>query len=264
MSENRTAFFFKDGDYLVAHDAARGPWSADACHAGPVSGMLARAAELLVRDKQLVRLTANFIRPVPMNGIRIDCNLAHNGRVAAGVSMQVFDRDGKLCATATTTHIVVETVGNLSTPDCPPPPVSNEEPYDFIVSTAPHGQPFISNFVETRYSPDSHRGLGPNTLWMRTPPLLATEDSSRFQQVCTLADCGNAISRNHELTEVSCVNPDITIMLHRLPETDWLASSAISHWQGTGIGLSHATLYDEVGEIGYAMQSLVLRRRKSP
>lgn len=163
-------------------------------------------------------------------------------------------------ATATTTHIVVADVGRFSTPDCPPPPVSDEEPYDFILSKAPHGQMFISNFVETRYSPDSSRNLGPNTMWMRTPPLLSTENTTPFQHVCTLADCGNAISCNHKMTEVSCVNPDITIALPRLPETDWLASRAISHWQGTGIGVSHATLFDEAGEIGYAIQSLVLRR----
>jgi acyl-CoA thioesterase len=260
MNKYKHAFFFEDDDYLVAHDAARGPWSADACHAGPVSGLLARAAESQVSDKQLVRLSANFVRPVPMSGIRIECEVLQNGRIAAGVSVTAFDRSGKVCVSATTTHIVVETVDNLLTPDCPPPPVSDEEPYDFIVSKAPHGQRFISNFVETRYSPDSRRKLGPNTLWMRTPPLLATEDTSRFQQVCTLADCGNAISCNHKMTEVSCVNPDITIALHRLPESDWLASKAISHWQQTGIGLSHATLFDEVGEIGYAIQSLVLRR----
>jgi len=260
MSKQNTAFFFEDGDHLVANDAARGPWSADACHAGPVSGLLARAAESVITDKQLVRLSANFIRPVPMSGIRIDCDVAHNGRVAAGVSMRAFDRDGKLCATATTTHIVVADVGNFSTPECPPPPVSDEEPYDFVLSKAPHGQVFISNFVETRYSPDSHRKLGPNTMWMRTPPLLANEETSPFQQVCTLADCGNAISCNHKMTEVSCVNPDISIALHRLPETDWLASRAVSHWQSTGIGLSHATLFDEAGAIGYAIQSLVLRR----
>lgn len=260
MRNATTAFFFQDGDYLVAHDAARGPWSADACHAGPVSGLLARAAESLISDKQLVRLSANFLRPVPMIGIRIESEVVHNGRVAAGVSVTAYDRGGKVCATATTTHIVIEKVGDLSTPDCPPPPMSNEEPRDFIVSKAPHGQPFISNFVETRYLPDVKPHLGPNTLWMRTPPLMATEDTTGFQQVCTLADCGNAISSNHKLTEVSCVNPDITVALHRLPESDWLASSAISHWQSTGIGLSHATLYDEVGEIGFALQSLVLRR----
>jgi hypothetical protein len=260
MSNSNTAFFFEDGDFLVAHDSARGPWSADACHAGPVSGLLARAAEMAVSNKQLVRLSANFVRPVPMSGIRIECGIVHNGRVAAGVSMTAFDRSGKVCVTATTTHIVVENVDNLATPDCPPPPVSDEPPQDFIFSRAPHGQTFISNFVETRYSPDSSRALGPNTMWMRTPPLLAAEDTTPFQQACTLADCGNAISRNHELTEVSCVNPDITIALHRLPESEWLASRAISHWQSTGIGLSHATLYDEVGEIGFAIQSLVLRR----
>ncbi len=260
MTNDRTPFFFADGDYLVANDSARGPWSADACHAGPVSGLLARAAEAVVTDKQLVRLTANFVRPVPMGGIRIDCEAVHSGRVVTSTTMTAFDRRGRICVTATTNHIVVENTGELSTPNAPPPLSRDDEPDDFIISNAPHGQPFISNFVETRYPPGSINELGPNTLWMRTPALLNGETPSPFQRACPLADCGNAISRNQELTEVSFVNSDITVALHRFPESDWLASESISHWQNNGIGLSHATLFDELGEIGFALQSLVLRR----
>ena len=260
MTNSKTPFFSVEGDFLVANDSARGPWSADACHAGPVSGLLARAAEAVVTDKQLVRLTGNFVRPVPMDGIRIECEAVNNGRVVTNSTMTAFDRRGRICVTATTTHIVVAGTDELSTPDALPPLSSDDKPVDFIISNAPHGQPFISNFVETRYPPGSSNELGPNTLWMRTPALLVGETPSPFQRACPLADCGNAISRNHELTEVSFVNPDITVALHRLPESDWLASQSISHWQNNGIGMSHATLFDELGEMGFALQSLVLRR----
>jgi hypothetical protein len=259
MNNGRTAFFAEDGDYLVANDSARGPWSADACHAGPVSALLARAAEKVITDKQLVRLTANFLRPVPIRGIRIECGATQNGRVAASCSMTAFDRDGKICVTATTTHTVVEDIGQVATPSAPPPPVSDDEPEDFVISTAPHGQPFISNFVEARYPPGTSQALGPKTIWIRTPVLVVGETPTPFQQACPIADCGNAVSRNHELTEVSFVNSDITVALHRLPTSGWLASKSISHWQETGIGMSQATLFDEVGEIGFALQSLVVR-----
>jgi acyl-CoA thioesterase len=259
MTNNKTAFFSSDGNYLVANDSARGPWSADACHAGPVSGLLARAAEAAVSDKQLVKLTVNFIRPVPMNGIRIEFDVTQDGRVVTSTALTAVDRDGKVCARATTTHIVLEDTGDLSTPVTSPPQTSDDAPVDFIVSRVPHGKPFISNFVEVRVPPGTSQALGPNTIWMRTPALLEGETPSPFQQACPLADCANAISRNHELTEFSFVNSDITVALHRLPESDWLASKAISHWRSNGIGMSHATLFDEIGEIGFALQSLVLR-----
>ena len=253
-------FFTRTDDNMFAgNDSARGPWSAEACHAGPVSGLLARAAEEAIADKQIVRLSANFVRPVPMNGIRIECDVAQDGRVAASTTLTAFDRNDKVCAVATTTHIVTADVGDLATPDAPPPPTSVDEVEDFLFSTAPHGQPFISNFLEARYPLGTDRSPGPNTIWLRAPSLIGGETSSPFQRICPIADCGNAISRNHEFGEFSFVNADITIALHRLPESVWLASSAVSHWQSNGIGLSHATLFDEVGAVGVALQSLVLR-----
>ncbi len=261
MSNDRNAFFSLDGEYFVAGPAARGPWSADACHAGPAAGLLARAAEAAITDKQLVRLTANFLRPVPMNGVRIHSEVSRDGRVAANTHLTLLDRAGKTCATANTTHIVVEDVGELPTPGTTAPARSTAMPEDLMNPEAPHGQPFFFDFVETRGTPDETGVRGPRTLWMRTPGLVADEIPSPFQRVCPLADCGNGISANRHFAEISCVNPDVTIALHRLPESDWLASKAISHWQSTGIGLSQATLYDEHGEIGAALQSLVLRPR---
>jgi len=40
MKKNSPAFFASaDGEWFTGNDAARGPWSADACHAGPVTGL---------------------------------------------------------------------------------------------------------------------------------------------------------------------------------------------------------------------------------
>ena len=261
MSNDRNAFFSPDGDYFVATAAARGPWSGDACHAGPAAGLLARAAEAAIADKQLVRLTANFLRPVPMSGVRVDCEVNRDGRIAANARLMLIDREGKTCATANTTHIVVEDVGRLPTPDTTAPARSDDEPEDLMNPEAPHGQPFFFDFVETRGTPGASGERGPRILWMRTPALVAGETPSPFQRVCPLGDCGNGISANRHFAEVSCVNPDVTIALHRLPASDWLASEAVSHWQATGIGLSQAILYDDDGAIGAALQSLVLRPR---
>ena len=83
-SKTQEPFFTRANDDLfVGNGPARGPWSADACHAGPVSGLLARAAENTVANKQMVRLTANFIRPVPMDGFRIETEVIRDGRTAA-------------------------------------------------------------------------------------------------------------------------------------------------------------------------------------
>ena len=94
---------------------------------------------------------------------------------------------------------------------------------------------------------------------MKTPQLLADEEPTPFQVACPIADCGNGIGRNAGFDVASYVNPDVTIALHRLPKSRWLASQAISHWQPNGIGLSQATLFDKVGSIGVAVQTLIVR-----
>ena len=259
MRNELLPFFHIDDNFMVANDSARSPWAADACHAGPPTGLFARAAEQRIADKQLVRLTVNYVRPVPMSGVRIQTDVLREGRIATALSLSMIDREDRVCAHAMTTHIVKEEVDQLPTPPRHPPATTDETPRDFVFSNAPHGQPFFANFVETRYAPGFEPGPGPKTIWMRTPALIEGESMSPFQSVCPLADCGNGVSFNAHPREVSCINPDISLTLHRLPESEWLASSAISHWEPTGIGMSHATLHDESGEIGVATQSLFLR-----
>jgi hypothetical protein len=113
--------------------------------------------------------------------------------------------------------------------------------------------------VETRYPPGHDNSPGPTTAWLRTLPLVAGETPTPFQRLCPLADCGNALSRNGEPDTASFINPDLTIVLHRLPEGDWLGSSSVSHWQPNGIGLADALLFDERGPVGRALQTLVIR-----
>ena len=93
MQKNNLAFFTSvDDEWFTGNDAARGPWSADACHAGPVTGLLARAFERAIDDKQLARITADYIRPVPMAGFRIDTEIVRSGRAATNCRATLIGR----------------------------------------------------------------------------------------------------------------------------------------------------------------------------
>jgi hypothetical protein len=52
------------------------------------------------------------------------------------------------------------------------------------------------------------------------------------------------------------INPDLTIDLHRLPVGDWVALTANSVAEPTGVGLATSVLADRHGVIGSALQSL--------
>jgi hypothetical protein len=252
------AFFRRDGDLIVGNDGARGPWSEDACHAGPVAAVLAGAAEATVCDKQLARLTATFFRPLPMSGFSASTALLHDGRMSATVRVELKDSDMRVCASADCLFQATQ-ANQLPTATISHPIFDESTPGKFPIQDVRHDKPFFGQLVELRYPPGEDGSPGPTTLWMRTPPIIDSEATSAFQSLCPLADCGNGTSRNVELSDASCINPDLTIAIFRLPESDWLASQAISYWQPNGIGMSHAMLFDKVGPIGAALQTLLIR-----
>lgn len=260
MTDDRRAFFsVRDGDCFVGNDGARGPWSADACHAGPVTGLIVRALEQAVTDKQLVRITTDYARPIPMSGFVIDAEITRSGRAASTARATVADADGKVCATATSLHLVRSNFDSLPTTHITGPCRADATPGRFAVERTHHDELFFGDWIEVAYPPGEDNDPGPTTLWMKAPPLLDGETPSPFQRICPLADCGNGTSRNAELADATFVNPDLTIALHRLPESEWLASSAVSFWEPAGIGLARATLFDEKGPVGYALQTLLIQ-----
>ena len=245
---------------FVGNDPARGPWAADHCHAGPVSGLIARAAEALAGPgKMLTRLTVDFLRPLPIAGMRIEARSERATRTLSTTQVKLFGHDGTLCATATSMHLARQSYGAIPTVPVSPPDFAGARPGAFSSTAGHHSLPMFGNFVEVALPPGETSDPGPTTLWMRTPPLLAGEVPSPVQSLCPLADCGNAISRNAELDEIGFMNTDLTLQVHREPESDWLASQAVSHWHGSGIGMSHAVLSDRAGPVAVAMQTLVLR-----
>lgn len=255
------AYFTRAGDgAFLANDPARGPWSEHHCHAGPVAGLIVRAAEALAgADRMLTRLSVDFLRPLPVAGLRIAAEATRATRTLATTRVQVFDLDGGLCATATGMHLTRQEYSGLPTAPVVPLDIAAARAGRFFVGNGLHGKPSFGQFTETAFPPGETGDPGPTTMWMRTPPLLAGETPSPVQSLCALADCGNAISRNAGLDAVGFMNTDLTLQVHREPVSDWLASQAVSHWHDCGIGMSHATLHDIRGPVAVALQTLVLR-----
>ena len=56
------------------------------------------------------------------------------------------------------------------------------------------------------------------------------------------------------------MNPDLTILLHREPQGEWLGTNSTGYWEDTGIGMADAQLFDESGSVGRALQTLLLRK----
>ncbi len=253
------AFFHLEAErWFVGNDAARGPWDENACHAGPVTGIIARALEQEVVDKQLLRLNVEILKPVPMSGFEVKVELRKEGRMITALNAQVLDLSANLIALANSLHATLIEAGELPSAPTDVPVFEDSLPGDFPIKEAQHDRPFFSSGIEVRYPPGESSNPGPTTVWMRTIPLLESEAPSPFQRLCPLADCGNGISRNQEVSDANFLNPDLSIVMFRAPESEWLASQARSFWEPTGLGATDATLFDTRGPIACASQSLLV------
>ncbi len=255
--------FFTETEPGLFHgnDPARGPWAENACHAGPAIGIVVRAAERLLPEKRMTRVAADLMRPVPLDGFTIEAEVTRHGRLTASAEVRVVDMAGRECARANTLHIAETDVGPVPTAPSDIPDFAASTPGEFPVREVMHGAPCFMQFVEVRYPPGETREPGPTSIWMRTPPLLAGEAPSTFQRLCTLADSGNGISRNVEITEMGFMNCDIAIVVHRHSDADWFCSRARSHWQPNGIALAEAEIFDDKGPVASVLQTVVLMPR---
>ncbi|MGI9621664.1 MAG: thioesterase family protein [Acidimicrobiales bacterium] len=256
------AFFVERHGLFIGNGIARGPWDPTTCHAGPPTGLIARALELRVPGRRLVRLTVELNRPIPMAGFTIDTDSTRSGRGVTTTSATLATADGTACAIAYGLHMEPTSQPHLPTAPGNPTDLGLAKPGPFPIATGLHDQAQFGKAVEARYPPDQNPAPGPTTVWLKTPALLAGEDPTPFQRLCPIADCGNAFSRNAEPADVIFVNPDLTISMHREPIGRWLGSSSISHWHDDGIGLADAELFDEIGPVGRATQTLLLRRNQ--
>ncbi|WP_037310816.1 thioesterase family protein [Ruegeria halocynthiae] len=257
---NTQAFFHQSADgAFVGNDPARGPWSEDHCHAGPVSGLIVRAAETEVGpEKMLTRLTVDLLRPLPLTGLRVAAETTRHTKTLATTRVTVHDLDDTLCATATTMHLARRNLGQVPNVTLPPPGLDDAVVGPFPIGETRHSLPGFANCAQVLYPKGGNQGSGPKTVWMRTPPLLKDEAQSPIQALCPLADCGNGISWNAPTTEMGFMNTDLTVQIHREPTSDWLASDSVCHWQPSGIGMSQSVLYDTKGAVATALQTLVL------
>ncbi len=265
-------FTTNDNHWFTPTAHSRGPWSEHHCHAGPPTGLAARAAELLFPDQRLTRLTINLMRPIPHAGFFVESIVIRKGRSVSLSKVTLQAEDGQVFAQAEGLHMTEQTDGKLAASGFLANDESSQQygtpedalPGRFPITEMLHGQPgFNGDGVETRYPIGQTPDPGSTIAWLKTVPLLATETPSPFQRICPLADCGNAFSRRAEPWQVNFMNPDLTLLLFRDPVGDWLGSDSTGHWQSNGIGLADATLFDKSGIVGRAMQTLLLRTVES-
>lgn len=253
-------FTTADNHWFQPTEHTRGPWNEHHCHAGPPTGLLARAIQKEQPEQRLTRLTVNLNRPIPHSGFHVDASIQRKGRTVSHVAATITDAADKLCAqaygmlmTEQPEHAFPSHQADIGSPE-------DALPGPFPIQHTLHDKPaFNGHGVQTRYPAGQSATPGPTIAWLKTVPLLPTEAPTPFERICPLADCGNAFGRNSEALEVNFMNPDLTILLHRDPLGEWMGTQAVGYWENNGIGMADALLFDRQGVVGRALQTLLLR-----
>jgi hypothetical protein len=265
------SFYEPDGELYVATELTRGPWDPGAQHAGPPAALIGRELERLGGGRmgggegppaQLSRVTYEILRSVPIGRLRVEAEVVRPGRRVEMVQATLSDQEGEPLVRAQGWRLRTEMV-SLEVRDGPadlvPGPDQGEhaEFPDIGFGTGYH------SVMEYRFVRGSFTDLGPATVWLRMGvPMLPDEEPTPLQRVLIAADSGNGVSVTLDWTRYLFINVDLSVHLHRLPMGEWVCLDAETFPEDTGIGMADARLLDERGQIGRAVQTLLVAERE--
>jgi Thioesterase-like superfamily len=237
-----------------------GPWDARFQHGGPPSALLARAIEQRSprSDMIIARMTIDILGAIPVGDLLVSSRVLRPGRSVELVEA-ALSAGGREVARAQAWR-VLRTTQEIARPQPAPtaPPLPDE--------STPHvAGGWVDGYlsaVEWRFTTGAFGQPGPATAWTRLRhPLVPGEMPSPLQRVLTVADSGNGISGELDLTSWHFINPELTVHLHREAVGEWICLDAQTAISPGGVGLAASVLSDLDGPIGVGAQSLLVAQR---
>ncbi|MPZ71631.1 MAG: thioesterase family protein [Nitriliruptorales bacterium] len=258
------AFFTPEQDgRFTATELTRGPWSADAQHAGPPAALLGRAIERCgssgEMEMMVARVVFDILRPVPITTFEVSASVRRPGRNVELVEASLA-ADGLEVMRAAAWRIRYadgEARRTRPTP-APPGPATVGPAGEFP------GWPDVGYHMamEWRFVAGSFTTAGPATAWLRMRhPLVVGEEPSALTRVLIAADSGNGVSGELSFRRFYSINTDLSVHLHRMPVGEWVCLDAVTTIDHDGVGLAASTISDERSVIGRGLQSLFVGRR---
>ena len=208
---------------------------------------------------QLVRLTVELLRPVPMRPLLASATVTRPGKKVQIVEAAVAV-DGVEVARARALRIRTAPVDvPVQTPDPASPPLPQNvtrPPANSARRTA------FAEVVDLRFVHGGWDELGPVTMWTRlTVPVVAGEEPTPMQRTAAAADFGNGVSRIVDFDTHVFINPDLTVALSRVPVGEWIGFDVVSRLSEEGYGQAESLIFDPIGPVGRAVQSLLVESR---
>lgn len=253
--------------YRVEHDTAfpteytAGPWSNELQHGGAPTALISWAAERVATREpmQVVRITVDLLRPVPIAPLQLRTEVVREGRKIQLCAVTLLHED---------VAVVRATVLKIRRTELELPPTAVEEkvtlpgPDAGEPADVPPGNPnaFIRGLT-LRVVQGDFRKPGPAAIWFRVErPLFEDQPLTPLQRAAMIGDFCNGVSTVLEWGKWTFINGDLTISLARLPVGEWILLDAQTWLGDGGSGIAFAKLGDSRGYFGRAVQSLVIEK----
>jgi hypothetical protein len=253
------AFFVPDADTWLATTHTRGPWSPVHQHGGPPAALIAHVVEAAAPDFAITRLAVDFLRPVPIDRLRVRLEpLREGSKVRRWIGLLLHA--DTVVAHAVITLIRREAVSVRVLADAPTLPLPEaSRPFQFPFFREADG---YHTAMETRLARGEF-GTGRVAAWMRQlVPLVPDAPPSPLERVLVAADSGSGVSAAIDHRRHSAINADLTVAVSRPLEGEWVGLDSVSTYEPSGIGLADTRICDTRGTVGRVLQGLVLEERR--
>jgi hypothetical protein len=254
------SFFEPRGDgRFAATRHTVGPWDERFQHGGPPSALLGRAIEQTAPRDDLVvtRMTVEILGPIPVGDVAVRASVVRPGRSVELVAA-TLSAGGRDVASAQAWRVRRTTSQPVTAVHHQPPDLPDEADE---MGTGGWVDGYLSA-VEWRFARGHFTKPGPATAWTRLRVgLVAGEAPSPLQRVLAVADSGNGISSELDLTVWHFINPELTVHLHREAVGEWICLDAATAISTGGAGLATSVLSDVDGPLGVGAQSLLVAPR---
>ncbi len=246
-------------------ELTRGPWAADAQHAGPPSALLGHLVERCEPREgfRVARIAVEILGPVPLAPVVVEARVTRPGRSVELVEATMSSTHGPVLKA--NAWRIRQAEPELDLPEAllasatRPGPDTVAEASDFPTA---HEIGFHTG-IEYRFSSGGFTEPGPAVCWMRLRrPVVAGTAPSPLERTLVAADHGNGISTVLDWETYLFINTDLTVTLHREPVGEWICLDAATYPERNGIGLAESRLFDEKGPVGRGTQTLFIGRRK--
>ncbi|NND85551.1 MAG: thioesterase family protein [Acidimicrobiia bacterium] len=247
-------------------ELTRTGWNDHDQHGGPPSALLAHViqhVELPV-PMHMSRITVSLMRPVPIADLEVKTRVIRAGRRVAVVEADMVPAGSDdPVATAQAQLIRTEAVPLSAIPrrdfTVPGPPTDHPAAQDSMRWADDTIARFHLDAVEKRSVDGGWERLGPAQGWFRLDvDLIEGEPHDPTSEFIAIADMANGLSTVLDGEEWVWVNPDLTVAFSRPPTGEWMGMEAAADPQTHGVGLVHATAFDEQGTFGHVLQSQLL------